>query len=180
MSGGVSSVGGLLPRDLLDRVVGGDSLGAGDGADRLRAGARRASQRRHHPVVEPVAGGVGGVPPALEARLPESDQTATALTRERWLRPLFDELGFAGLAGGRGVAVDGKDYPISHMWAETIPIHLPGARVPIDRIDAGRAGCRPHVAARTGAGVPQPVRGEPVGDRLATACCCGSCATTPR
>src|SRR5690606_37954846 len=76
--------------------------------------------------------------------LPDSEQTATALTRDRWLRPLFDELGFDGLPVARNVSVDGKPYPISHLWADSVPVHLLGARVPIDRVSRGVAG-----AART-------------------------------
>jgi hypothetical protein len=76
--------------------------------------------------------------------LPDSDQAATALTRERWLRPLLDELGFAGLPVASGLVIDGKSYPVSHLWGTTVPVHVPGARVPIDRVSRGVPG-----AART-------------------------------
>jgi hypothetical protein len=75
-----------------------------------------------------------------EAELPATDQTATSLTRERWLRPLLDELGFAGLPIARTIAIDGKDYAVSHQWGTTVPIHLPGARVTIDRPTRGIPG----------------------------------------
>lgn len=66
-----------------------------------------------------------------EARLPE-EEAATALTRDRWLLPLFDQLGY-----GRLGAVE--DLPTSHGWHRS-PLHLMGFRVPLDRRTAGVAG----------------------------------------
>jgi hypothetical protein len=140
---GVVSVGGLLPRDLLDRVTTGDgSLPGMDPTDyglvpgeRLTDAITRSWNRLQ---------GVWEAFQRAEANLPDSDATATALTRDRWLRPLFDELGFAGLPVARGLSLDGKDYPISHQWGGTVPVHLPGVRVPVDRVSRGVPG-----AART-------------------------------
>jgi hypothetical protein len=139
----VVTIGGLLPRELLDRVVAGDKTVPGlDPTDyglvpgeRLNDAITRSWNR--------LQGVWESFRRALDT-LPESDHTATALTRERWLRPLFDELGFAGLPVAKGLAVEGKAYAISHGWGETVPVHLPGARVPIDRVSRGVAG-----AART-------------------------------
>lgn len=135
----ITSVGGLLPRDLLDRVAAGDPKLPGiDPTDydlvpgeRLGDAITRSWNRLQ---------GVWAAFRQALAASPESEQTATALTRERWLRPLLDELGFAGLPAARGVAVDGKDYPVSHLWGATVPVHLPGARVPIDRLSPGVRG----------------------------------------
>lgn len=74
--------------------------------------------------------------------LPSTD-VGTSLTRERWLLPLFQELGYGRLQGTKAVEMDGKSYAISHGWGST-PIHLVGCRVDLDTRSAGVAG-----AART-------------------------------
>jgi len=68
---------------------------------------------------------------------------STTLTRERWLLPLFQELGYGRLPGARAVELDGKAYAVSHAWA-AVPIHLVGFRVDLNTRTAGVAG-----AART-------------------------------
>ena len=76
---------------------------------------------------------------ALE-RLPESDR-ATSLTRDRWLQILLDQLGYGRVppTPAGGIAVDGKSFPVSHLWG-AVPIHLLGARIELDRLTAGAAG----------------------------------------
>jgi len=75
-------------------------------------------------------------------RLPDSD-TGTTLTRERWLQPLFQTLGYGRLLTRTAETIDGVSYPISHGWHH-VPIHLVSHRVDLDRRTAGVAG-----AART-------------------------------
>lgn len=75
---------------------------------------------------------------AALAELPESD-VATALTRERWLLPLFQELGYGRLQRHKAIEIGGRNYAISHYW-ERAPIHLIGARLDLDRRAPGRAG----------------------------------------
>ena len=69
-----------------------------------------------------------------------TDRTATRLTRQRWLQPLFQELGFGGLAQAQDLVVGGKNYPISHQWGISVPIHLLGWRIHIDRRTPGIQG----------------------------------------
>ena len=38
------------------------------------------------------------------------------------------------------MVVDGKEYALSHEWGESVPMHLLGARVPIDRRSPGVPG----------------------------------------
>ena len=75
-------------------------------------------------------------------RLPGSD-TGTTLTRERWLQPLFQALGYGRLLTRTAETIDGVSYPISHGWHH-VPIHLVSHRIDLDRRTAGVAG-----AART-------------------------------
>ncbi|KWX08628.1 restriction endonuclease, partial [Carbonactinospora thermoautotrophica] len=72
------------------------------------------------------------------AKLPETDR-ATSLTRERWLQLLFRELGYGRLATTRGITAGDRSYPVSHLW-ESVPIHLLGWRIDLDRRTPGTAG----------------------------------------
>jgi hypothetical protein len=159
----VTSVGGLLPTSLLERVRAGDtkipgttpeSYGLVPG-ERIGDHVTRSWNRLR---------GVWESFTTQLALLPESDR-ATTLTRERWCRPLLDELGFAGLPAASGLSVDGKAYPISHEWGDTVPVHVMGARLTIDRRAAGVAGAAAMSPHGSGAGVPQPFRRPPVGNR---------------
>ena len=47
------------------------------------------------------------------ANAPDTDP-ATTPTRERWLLPLFEELGYGRLSPSKAVEIEGKSYPVSH------------------------------------------------------------------
>ncbi len=69
-----------------------------------------------------------------------ADSRATSITRDRWLRFLFDELGYGPLRPARtGIKVGSDVYPVSHEW-EAVPVHLLGWHIPLDRRTAGVAG----------------------------------------
>src|SRR4051812_9555647 len=68
-----------------------------------------------------------------------ADDAGTTLTRERWLLPLFEELGYGRLQTSRAEAVDGRSYPISHAWGHS-PIHLVSARIPLNTRTPGIKG----------------------------------------
>lgn len=70
--------------------------------------------------------------------LPETEPE-TAMTRERWLLPLFRELDYGRLQTARAVELEDKSYPVSHAWEDT-PIHLVGFRATLDARTSGRAG----------------------------------------
>jgi len=71
-------------------------------------------------------------------RVPEGDAATTA-TREKWLYVLFGELGYGRLSAAKGIAAEGKPYPISHVW-RAVPLHLVGANVDIDKRKSGTVG----------------------------------------
>ncbi len=74
------------------------------------------------------------------------DDPATTVTREKWLLPLFAELGYGRLTTVPAVTLEDKTYAISHGWQKT-PIHLVGCRVELDdRIPgvAGASKASPH------------------------------------
>jgi hypothetical protein len=134
----IRSAGGLLPADALARVAEGKGLPGLEPHDyhlvegeTVRAAANRAWTR--------LAAAWASFKTAFAAA-PPSDAT-TGLTRERWLQVLFSELGYGRLptAPAGGIAVDGSSYLVSHQWG-SVPIHLVGARVPLDKRTPGVAG----------------------------------------
>ncbi len=139
----VTSVGGLLPTDLLREVAAGSRELDGTSAEAygLAPGERLNDHitRSWNRLVSVWSAFVEHC-----RQRPEHDLTATALTRQRWLNPLFDELGFSGLPTARAREIDGKEYAISHQWGDTVAVHLLGAEVPVDRRSPGVPG-----AART-------------------------------
>jgi hypothetical protein len=136
----VRTEGGLLPVDLLQRVAEGDArLGGLSPEDYHLSGEKvgEAVSRSWQRLL-----GAWRAFRSAAAKLSEAE-AGTSLTREKWLLPLFQELGYGRLVGRGTVEVEGVSYPVSHTW-EHAPIHLLGFRVELDRRTAGVAG-----AART-------------------------------
>jgi hypothetical protein len=135
----VRVIGGLLPPDLLARVLAGDKdLGGLTGSDyHLPAGEspREAANRAWTYLL----GAWSSYRQAL-ANLPEGDP-AVGLTREKWLTILFKELGYGRLptTPTGGIVVDDKAFPVSHLW-EATPIHLLGWGVELDKRAKGVPG----------------------------------------
>lgn len=69
---------------------------------------------------------------------PITDPTTTD-TRERWLFPLFQELGFGRVTAAKPIEVDGRSYPVSHGWNQ-VPIHLVGSHADLDCRTPGAIG----------------------------------------
>ena len=66
-------------------------------------------------------------------------QPGTTETRNRWLLPLFQELGYGRLQTSTAFNLDGKSYPISHGWGKA-PIHLLGFNIDLGKRTPGVAG----------------------------------------
>ncbi len=72
----------------------------------------------------------------------------TSPTRERWLLPLFQELGYGRLQTARAAEIDGRTYAVSHAWVaaggdgpiQLVPIHLVGLNIDLDKRTPGVAG----------------------------------------
>jgi hypothetical protein len=73
-----------------------------------------------------------------DAQKPAGEPTTTD-TRERWLFPLFQELGFGRLTAAKPIEVDGHSYPVSHGWNQ-VPIHLVGSHADLDCRTPGAIG----------------------------------------
>ena len=140
----VRSEGGLLPADLLRRVLDPRSKLAGTSpqdygllpGDRLNEVITQAwnQLRRHWEDFR-----------AQAANLP-ADEAGTGLTNERWNLPLLRQLGFGMLPVSAGPEIDGKTYAIAR-FAGAVPVHLIGCGLSLDRRTAGQRGAaagNPH------------------------------------
>jgi hypothetical protein len=136
--------GSILPPDLLVRITNSDpGLGGLASTDyhllpqeRLNEAINRSWNR--------MIGAWSAFRDAV-AKLPDEDLKTTS-TRERWLLPLFQELGYGRLSLTRSLEVKNKSYPVSHLWENT-PIHLIGCKLDLDtRVEGvtGAARMSPH------------------------------------
>ena len=141
----VRTEGGLLPSDLLAKIaaVEPDVPGLKDADFGLPSGQRfrEAITRSWNRLI--------GAWAALEAvRVgAEANDPLVGATRDRFLMPLFEELGFGRLPVARAVEIEGSTYPISHSWEGRVPVHLVGYGVDLDsrsRGVRGAAGAAPH------------------------------------
>ena len=140
----VRTEGAILPSDLLERIAAGDPDlgGLTPAAYHLPDGEKitEATNRAWNRLLAAWSGFR-----SASDRLPATD-VGTTLTREKWLLPLFQELGYGRLLTAKAVETDGKSYAISHAWNQT-PIHLLGCRIdlntPSQRV-AGASRSSPH------------------------------------
>lgn len=133
----IVSEGGMLPVDILARIHAQDSSLPGLNARdyHLDAGDRLS---------DAIARSWGPLRARWETFTQERnkfslDERGTSATRERWLLPLFAELGFGRLAANKAEEIQGKSYPISHIFNDS-PIHLVGCAINLDEKKAGVAG----------------------------------------
>jgi hypothetical protein len=129
--------GHILPTDLLKRIADGDTDLGGLTSESYHLGESEKINEATNRAWTRLLTLWSGFRKAQE-RLPENDP-GTTITREKWLLPLFQELGYGRLQGKASVEVEGKSYPISHWW-QNVPIHLVGYGVSLDRLSSGVVG----------------------------------------
>lgn len=133
----ITTEGGLLPPDLLARIadLDPDLDGLTPGSYHLAEG-----ERIHEAIARAWSVTCSAWSRFQEATsgLAEGD-AKTGVTRERWLLPLFKELGFGQLASQRAIEVEGKTYAVSHGWHHS-PIHLVGCGLELDKKTPGERG----------------------------------------
>ena len=126
----IRTEGAILPAELLQRIVSGDATLEGlkstdyhlSPSERLNEAATRSWNRLI---------GVWQTYREILNQLPE-EAIGTTETRERWLLPLFQELGYGRLQTQRSIEIEDKTYPISHKASEPIAIHLVSFRYDLD------------------------------------------------
>ena len=140
----VRSEGGLLPPDLLRRLLDRHSSLAGtrpedyglSPGERLNEAITHSWNRlrRHY-------GEFG----AAAANLPEGE-AGTGLTNDKWSLPLLRELGFGFLPASAGPEIGGRTYAIRRFFGP-VAVHLVGRGLSLDRRAAGQRGAaaaNPH------------------------------------
>lgn len=140
----IRSEGGLLPSDLLRRVI--DPKAKLEGTrpedyglpqgERLNEVITQSWNRlRKH----------WGEFRVAAVSLPEGE-AGTGLTNDKWSLPLLRELGFGLLPTSAGPEISGRSYAISRFFG-SVPIHLVGCGLSLDRRAAGQRGAaaaNPH------------------------------------
>ena len=140
----ITTEGGLFPTDFLQRLSQSDAeiegLKPNDyhlvGGERLNEAISSSWNR--------LLGAWAAFEDGRE-KLPKSDR-GTTLTREKWLLPLFQELGYGRLQTTRAFEIDDRRYPVSHIW-QANPIHLISFRGDLDTRSEDIVGARkltPH------------------------------------
>jgi hypothetical protein len=139
----IKSVGGLLTTELLQRIAAGDaSLEGLRPEDYHLSGLKLGEATSRAWYALQAAWGRYG---EARAKLEPTD-LGTGVARDRWLLPLFSELGFGRLQPAKELEIEGKKYPISHIWG-ACPIHLVGHGIGLDdrtQRAAGAARQSPH------------------------------------
>lgn len=139
----VHNEGSLLPLDLLQRIVAPESGTTGTGGTRLDGltpAAYHLEGERLNEAINQSWNRVRGYWSRFQAartKLPASD-LGTSLTRERWLLPLFSELGYRRLTPVPAIEIDDRSYPISHRW-NAVPLHLVSYKVGLDERPRARS-----------------------------------------
>jgi hypothetical protein len=138
------SEGGLLPPDLLRRVIDPKATLEGVRAEdyglpqdeRINEVVTQSWNRLRKHWAE-FRAALGGVP---------AGDAATGITNDKWTLPLLRELGFGLLPTSAGPEVAGRHYAINRFFGP-VPLHLVGAGVSLDRRAAGVRGAavtNPH------------------------------------
>ena len=140
----IRSEGGLLPPDLLRRVI--EPKGGLPGTEPEDYGLPRGERlnelitpswnrlRKHW---KEFRGATAGLP---------NTEAGTGLTNDRWTLPLLRELGFGLLPTSAGPEIGGRTYAINRFFG-AVPVHLVGCGVSLDRRAAGVRGAaavNPH------------------------------------
>ncbi|NQU22313.1 MAG: N-6 DNA methylase [Candidatus Nealsonbacteria bacterium] len=132
----IRTEGAILPPDILRRIASLEVDGATPDAYHLPP-----SSKPHEAIAQSWARLKSFWKAFQQAResLPESDETGTSVTNDRWLLPLFKELDFGRLVTGKAPEIDERVYPIERFYNHT-PIHLIGCKLPLDRRTKGARG----------------------------------------
>lgn len=138
----ITSEGGLLPADFLAELLAPKSAieGLEPAAYNLAEGERINEQVNRS--WNRLQGRWADFKKAVANKQP--GESTTTETRDRWLQPIFQELGFGQrLPLTPPVEVDGRTYPVSHGW-NYVPIHLVGSHLDLDRRTPGATGAAKH------------------------------------
>ncbi|MGV9354543.1 Eco57I restriction-modification methylase domain-containing protein [Streptomyces misionensis] len=145
----VLTVGGLLPPDMLTRVRDGKDVPGAQPKDYGLFAANdtvRDAAERSWAYLKGVWTAYRDSL-AKDGALDNEGIPAVGVTVERWMLPLFEQLGYGRLpdapAGGLPSADGEKRFPVSHAW-QSAPVHLTGWNVDLDRRSSTLPGPAPQ------------------------------------
>lgn len=165
----VTVEGGLFPSDLLDRIAAGEAEGQRP-ADFGLDGSRRLVDE-----IQSAFSDARSFWDAFQRRLERSKESRTTITREDWVVPFLELLGFYNLQPQRAsLEAAGESFFISHLAGEDAgapPVHIAAIDQDLDRRDGARRS--PHALVQDYLN-PMHCGGS---SRTAGACAC--CATPP-
>ncbi len=132
----VRSEGAILPPDLLQRISAGEVAGLDAATYHLPSGTKtkEAISQAWTQLLK-----YWRDFKAPRETLPKSDETGTAITNDKWLLPLFQELGYGRLTTTKSPEIADKVYPIERFWTH-VPIHLIGFKLSLDHRTKGARG----------------------------------------
>ncbi|NJP07113.1 MAG: N-6 DNA methylase [Chloroflexaceae bacterium] len=141
----ITTEGGLLPSDVLDAVAA-EELPGQQAAD-----FGLARDVRLNDEIAAAWGDVRVFWDAFQRRLQrqKSGDSITSVTRESWVLPLLEILGFRDITYMRNaIEINERTFPISHRAGtdeEALPLHIEGAQTDLDtRLPTGRPRLSPH------------------------------------
>jgi len=138
--------GGMLPPDLLDQVLAGQEggqsprdFGIATEADLRREVDTAWAQARHH-----------WASLQMSASRPGAAARNRSLTRDLWLVPLLEILGFELASQSQALHVQDATYAISHVGVHPagIPVHLVGTETSLTRRQVGRMQRSPYATVQ--------------------------------
>lgn len=132
----IATEGAILPVDVLARIADGDRELPGLTPDAYHLSGEKLGEAISRSYNRMLA--AWATFEAARSKLAGGD-TATGITREKWLLPLFSEFGYGRLVPTRALEIEGKSYPVSHIWQDAA-IHLVGCGIDLDRRTPGAAG----------------------------------------
>ena len=130
--------GGLFPFDLLDRIASGDA--DGQRPEDFGLGSGRLSEE-----MQAAFSDARAYWDTFLRRLAVSRESTTTLTREAWVRPLLERLGFSELQFQRALEAGGESYAISHRAGQepdAPPVHIVAIEQSLDKRAEGTGTAR--------------------------------------
>jgi hypothetical protein len=131
----VTIEGGLFPADLLDRVASGDLTGQRPEDFGFKSGHRLSDE------MQAVFSDMRSFWDAFQRRLSFSKESSTTLTREAWVIPVLERLGYDLVFQRRAAMVGGDAFAFSHRAGEdpeAPPVHLVAIDQPLGQRGDGR------------------------------------------
>jgi hypothetical protein len=140
----IRSEGGLLPSDLLRRIL--DPKEKVSGTEPIEYGLPKG-ERLNEAITQSWNRLLRHWTEFRQAaRDLAENEPGTGLTNEKWNMPILRELGFGMIPAGKSPEIDGRPYAINRFYGST-PVHLVGCGVQLDRRAFGVRGAaqaNPH------------------------------------